>query len=111
MADRLAAITDRLASRLAEAAAEDAVEVVIELCPSDPRASDMSRPRADLAAEGRREFARRSRSVVQDVLARGGTLIDSAWVNSTLKAVVPADQVVMLAEYENVERVDLPSRL
>lgn len=104
-------LSPRLEAELAARAPGDPVDVVIALAAPDVPAASAPAGRADAIAALKASFALRAESVTQTLTAAGGELLDSAWVNSTLRGRLPADRVGELAADEHVEGIDLPVRL
>ena len=86
------------------------IEVVVELCPVDPAALPSgSRPERVAALQA--AFQRELRPVAERIEAAGGAVLETAWLNQTLRSVVPAGELPALAAYAAVRTIDLPHPL
>jgi hypothetical protein len=103
MADK---VTPRLAERLSTG--PDDVEVIVELRPLD-------RPdggtRQERVAALRDSFAAELGPVAEQITAAGGEVLESAWINQTLRVRLPAAAVDEVAASATVIRIDLPTTL
>jgi hypothetical protein len=99
-------VTPRLAEHLEEKPAT--VEVVVELTPLHPPAA-ATRP--ERIAALRDSFAAELGPVAERITAAGGEVLESAWLNQTVRARIPAAAVAEVAASDAVMRVDLPGQL
>lgn len=99
-------LTPELSARAASAGDDQHLEVVIEL-----DAGDVPGPgRASI--EGRRSaFELEAQPLERAVVAAGGKVLGTAWLNRTLKAQVPAGSLRALSELRNVKALDVPHAL
>lgn len=97
--------------RLGQAAGDDAVEIILELkSPGDQAAASAALPGDPLTVR-RAAFEAWSDSVAESVSQCGGTVVERAWINSTLRARVPASRVSELAENDKIDRIGLATVL
>lgn len=96
-------LSDGLASRLETVDAADMVDIIVEL---EPPASKPPTLSATVA-----RFKETSIPVTRTIEQVGGEVIGSAWINSTVRARVPASAVLKVAALQIVERIDVPSQL
>lgn len=96
-------LSEELASRIESVAATDMVDIVVEI------EAPASKPPSVSATITR--FKETSTPVTQTIEQVGGEVIGSAWINSTVRARVPASAVSKVAALQNVERIDIPSQL
>ncbi len=101
-------ISPRLRERLDTTRPGDEVDVVIELSPPEMPTSGT---RADRMAAAKRDFDTEVDSVAGRLSSVGGKVLESAWVNSTVRGRLPAEAVDTLAEDNLVQGVDLPSAI
>lgn len=88
------------------------VEVVIELSPVDTTPTQSSdAPRNEKIAQLKDAFQKNLGPVQQAIQSAGGNVTDSAWLNSTVKAVIPAANIHALANLEAITAIDLPRTL
>ena len=102
-------VSSDLEGQVSSCGDDDLVEVVVELKRPPPPASGASRQEKIDALK--QQFERTSGGVEKDVEESGGTVIDRAWINQTLRARLPAKAVPRLAERDDVELVDLPREI
>jgi hypothetical protein len=106
MAEKLSA---DLEGQVTSCGDDDIVDVVVELRKSEP--PNASGTRQEKIAELKKSFERISVGVVKQVEDSGGTVLDRAWINQTLRARMPAQAVRKLSELDDVELVDLPREI
>lgn len=99
-------VTPRLAEHLAGEPAT--VEVVVELTPLPPPAGGTRPERITALRDG---FAAELGPVAARITASGGEVLESAWINQTVRARIPAAAVAEVAADDTVMRVDLPGQL
>jgi hypothetical protein len=97
-------VSPRLADELSRMSEPDTVDVVIELTPSGTPGSGT---RAERVAAARSAFEDRLGSVTEAVTAAGGEVVDSAWLNQTVRGRLPAGRVEQVAADDAVAVVDL----
>jgi hypothetical protein len=97
-------LTPELSARAAGAGADQHLQVVIELDGHDAGARG--------SIEGRRSaFELEAQPLQQAVVAAGGKVLATAWLNRTLKAEVPAGSLRALSELHIVKALDVPHAL
>lgn len=99
-------ISPDLADQLEAANPGEPIEVIVELEP--PRAPTPTGTRAQRVAERRRNFDETLASVAGHLEPAGGKILDSAWINSTLRAELTSDQIRHLESQELVRCIDSP---
>jgi hypothetical protein len=88
------------------------VEVIIELTPIDTTAMrDSDTPRNAKIASIQDAFQKELQPVREAILSAGGDVMDAAWINSTVKARIPAANIYTLANLDAVTAIDLPRNL
>jgi hypothetical protein len=92
-----------LAFRLQSADGGDLVDVIVELEAPPSKPSNVA---ASMA-----KFKESSAPVTGSIEQMGGQVLGFAWINSTVRARVPARAVCKLAAMRNVERIDVPHAL
>lgn len=85
--------------------------MIIELHPSGVESKPPADPEPDRWTSRHAVFAARSEPVAQLVLSCGGQVVERAWINSTMKALVPAPRLSEIAENDRVKLIDLPASL
>jgi hypothetical protein len=108
-----ATVSKRLQAELASRKPGDPVDIIIALAPPDLPAANLAThgDRAQAIDSVKKAFEVNAQSVTADLSALGGEVVDSAWINSTLRGRVAVDQVKHLAKSRGVEALDLPSEL
>lgn len=94
-------------------AAPEPVEVVIELAGAPVTSSGpaTSGSRAERVAAAQAAFDRDVDAVRRTVAAAGGEVLDTVWLNRTVRGRVPAGGIAAVAADERVAVVDLPRRI
>lgn len=102
VAEPRAKITPELESR-AESEADDALlDVIVELAGPAQRAT---------VDETKAAFRENAEPVAQAITGLGGEVQGEAWINSTLKARIPARGLRDLSNIEAVAALDVPHRI
>jgi hypothetical protein len=101
-------LSARLVQRLEAEDPGRPVDVVVELVPVDVPTEGTRRERTAAMKE---TFERDLASVAERIEAAGGEVLESAWINQTVRSRIPAGQVPEVAEADAVSRVDLPTTL
>ena len=104
-------ITSNLKTHLQHNPSEGNVEVVIELCPVAKSESLSTLSRKEKIAIHKEKFNEEFSEVSKVISSQGGTVIESVWLNQTVKASVPATSVNKLAALKEVAAIDLPHKL
>ena len=100
-------VTANLRQRLAATREGDSLEVVVEVgkkAAAEPPPGD----RAQKIAAMKQSFSVSAEPIEKAIESSGGTVIDRAWINQSLKVRLPREAVEALSEREDVERVDTP---
>jgi hypothetical protein len=105
-------LTGTLRKHLAATPEGHTVDVVVEVgkrsgSPSEVKPGD----RAQKIAALKKDFSTSAGPIEQAIERSGGTVLDRAWINQSLKARVPREAVEALSQREDVERVDMPRSL
>jgi hypothetical protein len=104
----LAKITGPLAEQVAASADDDVVDVVAELRPIDVPTEGSRSHRIEAV----RDAFKQDVSGVEDVIvSSGGEVLDTAWINQTLRALLPAKAIPRVAEDDRVLVLDVPHRI
>jgi hypothetical protein len=98
----------RLAERIDGMAPPDPVEVVIELAGDAPAVAGS---RAERMAAARSSFDRDVDAVRATITAAGGEVLDTVWLNRTVRGTLPAGGVAAVAADDAVAVVDLARRV
>jgi hypothetical protein len=108
-----AKVSARLLAEVASKAPGEHVDLIIELAPPDVSAvTGSSRAeRGEAIAAMKRTFESKVASVSERLSAVGGEVVDSAWINSTVRGRIPAGRVREIADDDEVEGLDLPAQL
>ncbi len=101
-------LSPALAARKAEARPEDLLELIVELRP--PSVSRAAPGKAAME-ERRSAFERDCAPIGEAVRKAGGRIVGSAWLNSTLKVLVPAHALDELSGLGIVQALDVPRPL
>ena len=103
-----AKVAPRLAELLDELDPPEPVEVVIELTGPAPATTGS---RAERVAAARSSFSHDLAAVRATIVAAGGEVLDSAWLNRTVRSRVPAAGIAAVAADGAVAAVDLSHRI
>lgn len=103
-----AKVAPRLAERLDVLAEPEQVEVIIELTGHEMPASGS---RQERMAAAKSSFERGLAAVTETITAAGGKVLESAWLNQTVRGRVPAGKVARVAAADGIAVIDLPHRL
>ncbi len=101
-------LSPRLAEHIESVDKGSVVDVVVELNTLDVPNSGSRQERVASLREG---FERELVPVAETVVAAGGQVVETAWINQTMRSRIPAGQVSRLAEEETVSYIDLPEIL
>lgn len=104
MDERRSKVSADLEARVAGRAPSDQVEVVVELAHATPPTSGS---RTDRALAMREAFEDVISPVVAKIQQAGGIVLESTWVNSTLRGVTPVGSIEALAAEDDVQRLDV----
>lgn len=103
-----AKVAPRLAERLDALAEPEQVEVIIELM---GREMPVSGSRQERMAAAKLSFERDVAAVTETIMAAGGEVLESAWLNQTVRGRVSAGKVARVAADDAIAVIDLPHRL
>jgi hypothetical protein len=101
-------LSSDLRQQLAATPKGHSVEVVVEVGKKAGAAEAPSGDRAQKIAAMKQSFSVSSEPIERAIESSGGTVIDRAWINQSLKVRLPREAVEALSEREDVERVDTP---
>ncbi len=104
-------ITATLKSYLQTSQSESEVEVVIELNPISTTEMPENFSRNEKINHLKNAFNNDMQAVVTEVSKQGGNIINSVWLNQTIKASVPAKSIEEIAKLKEVNAIDLPNRI
>lgn len=103
MSERATVVTPEL-EKLAELqSANDLLDVIVEL-EDDPVQSQSM-------AEAQESFGRMKEPVDRTISELGGSVMDVAWINRTLRAQIPASGLTDLSRLAAVRALDVPHKL
>ncbi|MFY9826062.1 MAG: hypothetical protein WAM82_32140 [Thermoanaerobaculia bacterium] len=100
-----------LRQQLAATPEGHAVEVVVEVGRKAGAEEAASGDRAQKIAAMKQSFSLSAAPIERAVESSGGTVLDRAWINQSLKVRLPREAVEALGERDDVERVDTPRSL
>jgi hypothetical protein len=106
--DPAAKLSPRVAEWLATADGLSPVEVIVEMQPVDVPATGSRRDRVEAVKAG---FEQELRAVAETIVAAGGRVLETAWINQTVRSSIPAAELVRVAEDDAVTAIDLPRPL
>ncbi|HYU35075.1 MAG TPA: hypothetical protein VEW48_23225 [Thermoanaerobaculia bacterium] len=104
-------LSSDLRRRLEATPEGEAVEVVVELGQTETEAEPASMDRTLKIATLKRAFSAIAEPIERAIEHSGGTVLDRAWLNRSLKACLPREAVEALGDREDVELVDTPRAL
>jgi hypothetical protein len=109
MSDRdVTKLSPRLRHELGAVDESSQVEVIVELQSVEmPKAAS----RQESMAAMKEGFERELRPVAAKIIEAGGQVLETAWLNQTVRSRIPAREVSHLAEHEAVSGIDLPHKL
>ncbi|HEX4964335.1 MAG TPA: hypothetical protein VF173_26185 [Thermoanaerobaculia bacterium] len=100
-----------LQKKLAATPMGDSVDVVVEVGGKSSSPTAKTGDRALRIAALKKGFSTCAEPIERAIESSGGTVLDRAWLNQSLKARVPKEAVEALGEREDVERLDTPRAL
>ncbi|MGQ4440672.1 hypothetical protein ACN6LI_005894 [Streptomyces violaceoruber] len=108
MTQRVGKLSQELAERLGSSGADSLIDVIVQL-----RSLEMSTAgsRKERIAAARQAFLDELGPVQEAIARANGEVVDTAWLNQTVRALVPARAVEELAAVPDVVRIMLPSRI
>jgi hypothetical protein len=103
-----AKLSRRLAKRIDSVDGSSPVEVIVELQPLNlPTAGS----RQERMAAAKQRFELELRSVADKITEAGGQVLETAWLNQTVRSRIPAREVPRVAEDDTVSAIDLPGTI
>jgi hypothetical protein len=99
-------LSPRLVERLEMVDRVTPIEVVVELRPLDPGALPVG-SRHERVAALREAFQRELAPVAERIEAAGGSVLETAWLNQTVRSRIPAGQLGRVADDDAVVTIDL----
>jgi hypothetical protein len=106
--DPVAKLSPRVTERLASLDGRSPVEVVVEMLPVEIPATGSRASRIEAVRAG---FEQELRRVAERITAAGGEVLETAWINQTVRSSIPAAGLVRVAEDHAVTAIDLPRPL
>ena len=106
--DPLAKLSPGVTERLATVDGRSPVEVVVEMKPIAVPATGSRRDRVEAVKAG---FEQELDSVAATIAAVGGRVLETAWINQTVRSSLPAEEVLRVAADDAVAAIDLPRPL
>jgi hypothetical protein len=104
----VAKLSPRLRQELGAIDESSHLEVIIELQPLEmPKAAS----RQERMAAMKEGFERELRPVAEKIIQAGGQVLETVWLNQTVRGRLPAGSVEQVAEDETVSGIDLPHKL
>lgn len=104
-------ITSNLKSYLQKNGTDSNIEVVIELIPISLPAGISKYSRNEKIAIHKEKFNEELESVSKVIAKEGGAILDTAWINQTIKASIPAKSIETLAGLQKITAIDMPDQL
>src|SRR4030095_2639753 len=104
-------ITDELKTYLKQSQPENHVQVVIELKPIEQNNQAPGLSRQEKMQHLKKAFDAELQPVAMEISNMGGNIIETAWLNQTINASLPANSIVSIAKLKEVQAIDLPRRL
>jgi hypothetical protein len=101
-------LSPRVTEQLAAVDGMSPVEVIVEM---QPVAVPSSGSRGERVAAVKAGFERELRSVAETIAAAGGRVLETAWINQTVRSSLPASEVLRVAADDAVAGIDLPRPL
>ncbi len=104
-------ITTNLKDFLQKSQPEKEIEVVIELTPIKQTVVSENLSRNQKIANLKEAFNNELKPVAKEISNQGGNIVDAAWINQTINAMVTTKCIEELAQLKEVTAIDLPNRL
>jgi hypothetical protein len=105
MAKKQTPVLDKAAST---AASDDPLHVVLELKDIDKMPTSATASRAEQIQFTKQSFAKHIQPLKEKIVSLGGEVLNEAWLNSTISALVPKHGLQELEQDERVQSIDLP---
>jgi hypothetical protein len=106
--DPVTKLSPRVTERLASLGGRGPVEVVVEMQPVAVPATGSRASRIDAVKAG---FEQELGGVVERIAAVGGEVLETAWINQTVRSSIPAAELLRVAQHAAVTGIDLPRPL
>jgi hypothetical protein len=104
-------ITANLKNFLQKSQLEKDIEVVIELTPISQAVDSENLSRGQKIANLKQAFNNELEPVAKEITSRGGNIVDAAWINQTVNAMVSTRCIDELVQMKEVTAIGLPNRL
>jgi hypothetical protein len=101
-------VSQELADHIAASEAGRSLDVIIQLQPLEMATIGS---RQDRIAASREAFERELEPVAEAIESVNGHVLDTVWLNQTVRAAVPAEAVDALTTAPGVVRISLPTRI
>ncbi|MEX5716960.1 hypothetical protein [Geodermatophilus maliterrae] len=101
-------LSPRVVERLAAVDGRSPLEVVVEMQPVAVPSTGSRASRVEAVKAG---FERELAGVAERIAAVGGQVLETAWINQTVRSSIPAAELVRVAEDDAVAAIDLPRPL
>jgi len=106
--DPVTKLSSRVAEQLASVDGMSPVEVIVEM---QPVAVPSTGSRGDRVAAVKAGFEQELRGLAETIAAVGGRVLETAWINQTVRSSLPASEVLRVAADDAVAGIDLPRPL
>jgi len=104
-------LTPQLRESLSGKEPDALIDVIVECSVAAPTASPRAVTRGNRIAQQRQQFLDGAAPVEQRIKSLGGTVLEHAWINQTLRARVSVQTLQRLADDKAVVSIDVPARL
>jgi len=103
-------LTPELRKSLSGKAPDALIDVIVECHAASPTAPATA-SRAERIAQQRQQFLETCAPVERRIESLGGTVLEHAWINQTVRARVAVQTLQDLADESDVVSIDVPARL
>ena len=90
---------------------EEDIEVVIELAPIKQAVASENISRGQKIANLKQAFNSELEPIAKEITNQGGNIVDAAWINQTVNAMVSSKCIEELVQLKEVTAIDIPNRL
>lgn len=104
-------LTEGLKDFLKTNSPQNLVEVIVELTPATQTEAAEPTSRTEKIAFRKQSFLQDLEPVAKAISNQGGEVIDSAWLNQTVKAKLSAEGIEQLSQLNQVSAIDIPRRI
>lgn len=104
-------VTDNLKNYLQNCQPVSNIEVIIELAPSSNHLDSPGAQRTEKIELRKKSFLQETESVTELIRNQGGDVLDSLWLNKTVKAKIPANCIPELTRLKEVNVIDLSHQI